>query len=177
LAPSEQRFQAGFVRRVLRFALPAGAVTPVAVLASNGLARQQHTSPDLARTTAVPVTIVVSLWILVLAGGPLRAGKVGLIAGWPAPSPARFSCPGSTPFQHRALARPQRGVAGDRLRCSRLLRHFRRGRARRAVGRASAGTPRGPASARSGGVVVTYGRAVRLFRRVCRFGLLVRPPG
>jgi hypothetical protein len=65
----------------LSVALPAGTVTAVAVLASYGVARQQHSSPDQARTTAMLVTIVVSLWILVLASRPLRAWKVGHITG------------------------------------------------------------------------------------------------
>jgi cation-transporting ATPase E len=98
LAPSDERFQAGFVRRVLEFSVPAGALTAAAVLASYGLARQQHSSPDQARTTAVLVTVVISLWILVLASRPVRMWKLGLIVAIAAAFTGAFLLPGINTF-------------------------------------------------------------------------------
>ena len=103
-APSDERFQIGFVRRVLSFALPAGAITAAAVLVSYAAARQQSATPDQARTTAVLVTIAVSLWILALASRPLRAWKLGLIAAVAAAFCGAFLVPGVNTFfniEHR----------------------------------------------------------------------------
>jgi cation-transporting ATPase E len=98
LAPSDERFQMGFVRRVLEFAVPAGTVTAVAVLVSYALAREQHSSPDQARTTAVLMTIVVSLWVLVLASRPIRMWKLGLIGAVAAAFTGAFLVPGINTF-------------------------------------------------------------------------------
>jgi cation-transporting ATPase E len=104
LAPSDERFRAGFVRRVLEFAVVAGALTAAAVLISYAIARDQHSSPDQARTTAVLVTVVVSLWILVLASRPIRVWKLGLIAAVAVAFIGAFLVPGINTFfniEHR----------------------------------------------------------------------------
>jgi cation-transporting ATPase E len=104
LAPSDERFQTGFVRRVLEFAVLAGVLTAAAVLISYAIARQQSSSPDAARTTAVLVTVVVSLWILFMASRPVRAWKLGLIAAVAASFAGAFLIPGINTFfniEHR----------------------------------------------------------------------------
>lgn len=98
LAPSEERFQPGFVRRVVGFAGLAGIVTSAAVLLSYAAARQQSSAPDRARTTAVLVTIVVSLWVLVLAARPLQPWKLGLIVAVAVAFVGAFLTPGVNSF-------------------------------------------------------------------------------
>jgi cation-transporting ATPase E len=80
LAPNTRRFEPGFVARVLRFAVPAGTLSAIAVLTGYGIARAEHLAADQARTAATMVFLVVSLWIFVIQARPLRAWKAALVA-------------------------------------------------------------------------------------------------
>ena len=77
-APSDERFRPGFVRRVLSFSLGAGTITAVAVLLTYAGAREESTAPAQARTAAILVTVVISLWVLLVVSRPLRPWKVAL---------------------------------------------------------------------------------------------------
>jgi len=81
LAPNTDRVHAGFVGRVLRFAIPGGVVAAVATFASYAIARAYGGS-DLAqdRTTAVITLFLVGLWILTMVARPLNLWKLALIA-------------------------------------------------------------------------------------------------
>src|SRR5213078_1128338 len=72
LAPNHERFHAGFVGRVLRFAAPAGAVAAAATFCAYAVARRQ---PDVtlqeARTTATAVLFAIGLAVLVILERPL----------------------------------------------------------------------------------------------------------
>jgi cation-transporting ATPase E len=84
LGPSNTRFEPGFVRRVMFFALPVGTLDAVAVMIAYGLARAQNVTPDKAKTAATIVFIMVSLWVLVVQARPLNMWKqvlVGSMAG------------------------------------------------------------------------------------------------
>lgn len=85
LAPSARRARAGFVGRVVRFAVPAGTVAAAASLVSYHLARAYpRVSLEQARTTAVLTLFAVALWILALLARPLtslRMTLVGSMAG------------------------------------------------------------------------------------------------
>ncbi|MST31840.1 HAD-IC family P-type ATPase [Acidimicrobiaceae bacterium USS-CC1] len=98
LAPSDERFHPGFVRRVVTLASMTGVVAAAAVLLTYALARGEHTSPDVARTAAVIVVIVISLWVLLLASRPLRAWKVALVVTDAAAFAAAFYTPGIDRF-------------------------------------------------------------------------------
>jgi cation-transporting ATPase E len=77
LAPNTTRARPGFVGRVLRFAIPAGAVTAAATFTGYALARSQA-DVDLrqARTTATIVLFVVALHVLmILVRSPARWQK------------------------------------------------------------------------------------------------------
>ncbi len=80
LGPSQERFHPGFVRRVLQFSLPAGAIEAAAVLLAYGLARAEHVVPGQARTAATVVFVIASLWVLVIQARPMRRWKGALIA-------------------------------------------------------------------------------------------------
>ncbi len=76
LAPSAERFRAGFVRRVLRFAVPAGALAGVATMLAYELARR---SPGIdlgqARTTAVITLTFVGLLVLSIVATPFTGWR------------------------------------------------------------------------------------------------------
>ena len=86
LGPNKQRYLPGFLRRVLRFAIPTGIVTAAA--AYGGYRATQllavHSSGPAARTTATLVILLVSLWTLTILSRPLRGWKLmmlGAVAG------------------------------------------------------------------------------------------------
>jgi cation-transporting ATPase E len=93
LGPNTRRFRPGFVRRVLGFAVPAGAISTLAVMLGYALARSWEVPPARARTAATIVFVTVSLWILVIQSRPLRGWKVGLIAAMVGLSALAFTLP------------------------------------------------------------------------------------
>jgi magnesium-transporting ATPase (P-type) len=76
LAPGAERFRAGFVRRVMRFAVPAGALAGVATLLAYTLARR---SPGIdlgqARTTAVITLTFVGFLVLSIVATPFTGWR------------------------------------------------------------------------------------------------------
>jgi cation-transporting ATPase E len=84
LGPNPAIYRPGFLKRVLRFAVPAGTITGLAVFAAYLLARLEEHTPDQRRTAATIAALVVALWILVVLAQPMRAWKaalVGVMAG------------------------------------------------------------------------------------------------
>ena len=82
LAPNSQRARPGFVARVLRFAVPAGAVAAVATFVAYALIRGQS-AIDLreARTTATLVLFSVGLWVLAILARPATAARRWMVGG------------------------------------------------------------------------------------------------
>lgn len=81
LAPSFEPSRSGFVRRVMRFAVPAGAVAAVATFAAYALAvNEPNVSISEERTVATIVIAAIGLWILARLAQPLTASRRGLIA-------------------------------------------------------------------------------------------------
>ena len=81
LAPNERRARAGFLNRVLRFAVPAGLVSSVAVLVAFGIARNDgDVSLEQARTVAVITLFVVTLWVLEILARPINLWRGALVA-------------------------------------------------------------------------------------------------
>jgi cation-transporting P-type ATPase E len=85
LAPNVRRYHPGFVRRVLRLAIPCGFVAASATFSSYAIARNiQDVSLTEARTTATLVLLVVGLWVLAILARPItpfRAALVGAMVG------------------------------------------------------------------------------------------------
>ncbi len=79
LAPDAERYRPGFLRRVLRFAVPSGTITAAAAFAAYSLARAEDVVPDQARTAATVALVVVALWVLVILARPIRLWKLGLV--------------------------------------------------------------------------------------------------
>lgn len=79
LEPNGRRYVPGFVRRVLGFAVPAGAVATVAVLVSYRLARRDGLTLVQCRTLATLTLIVVALEVLGLLARPLTRWRALLL--------------------------------------------------------------------------------------------------
>ncbi|HUF14978.1 MAG TPA: HAD-IC family P-type ATPase [Acidimicrobiia bacterium] len=80
LAPSRRRSRPGFVRRVLKFAVPTGLVATLATFAGYRLADLEDATIEASRTTATLILAVVGLFATGLVGRPLVPWKRGLIA-------------------------------------------------------------------------------------------------
>ena len=82
LLPNRARLLPGFARRVLRFALPAGAVVAVAALAAYAVTRRlQPGDLLLGRTTTTLVVSACGLTLVQILGGPTRFLRYSLVAG------------------------------------------------------------------------------------------------
>ena len=80
-APNKARYRPGFVRRVLRFAVPAGVVAALAVLATASLLHTQRTiTLAESRTMATLVLTIAGLWILGELARPFNWWKSLLVA-------------------------------------------------------------------------------------------------
>jgi cation-transporting ATPase E len=81
LAPNKRRYVPGFLERVLRFTVPAGAVGAVAALAAFGLA---YYGEDVvlreARTCATLALCAVGLWVLACLARPFNWWRTLLVA-------------------------------------------------------------------------------------------------
>jgi len=80
LLPNTQRFRAGFFRRVLKFAVPAGVITAICAYASYGYVLRLGDGVPDARQAAVVTLFVVQWWVLVQVARPMNALR-GLIVG------------------------------------------------------------------------------------------------
>jgi cation-transporting ATPase E len=99
LGPSTQRVAPGFVSRVLRFAIPAGAACAAAAFCSYLIARLDGSGNLVAdRTTAVITLAAVSLWVLALIARPYRWWRVALVLAMAALMLLAFVIPASRTF-------------------------------------------------------------------------------
>jgi len=89
LGPSSRRYVPGFVDRVLRFALRAGAVAAVAAFTAYAFARgTDGVSLEEARTAATITLLAVGLWILGLLARPFTPARMMLVVAMA----AAFAC-------------------------------------------------------------------------------------
>ncbi|MGW0811105.1 HAD-IC family P-type ATPase [Nonomuraea sp. NPDC002799] len=79
LAPTLERSRPGFVRRVLRFAVPAGVLCAGAVLLSFRVAHHGASSLVEDQTSAVITLFLTTWWVLVLIAAPLTWSRVALV--------------------------------------------------------------------------------------------------
>jgi cation-transporting P-type ATPase E len=81
LAPNKRRYHPGFVQRVLRFAVPAGAIAATATLGAYSLARDTAGIDQTeARTIATITLFMVALWVLAILARPTSLWRTCLIA-------------------------------------------------------------------------------------------------
>src|SRR5579859_7733163 len=99
LAPSFQPSHAGFLRRVLRFAVPAGVIAGAGTFAAYALAVNEPGIPiNEERTVATLVIAAIGLWILARLARPLNGARralvvamvVGLVLALVVPAVRRF---------------------------------------------------------------------------------------
>ena len=94
LAPNHRLVKPGFLGRVLRFSLPAGAVAGAATFALYEIVRRlEGVSLDEARTSATMTLLGIGLVILLLISRPLRPWKMGLAAAMAASYGAAMAWP------------------------------------------------------------------------------------
>ena len=80
LAPNTERFRAGFVERVARFAVPAGALAAIATFLAYAIVRRQAGVELIeARTSAVMVLTWIGLLVLSIIAAPLNRTRLLLI--------------------------------------------------------------------------------------------------
>jgi cation-transporting ATPase E len=93
LAPNPRRYLPGFAGRVLRFAIPAGAIIAAATLTAYALGRADGLPLVQQRTAATLVALALSLCVLVLLAVPLTWRRIVLagaaVAGFALLFPAR----------------------------------------------------------------------------------------
>jgi cation-transporting ATPase E len=83
LAPNTERAQPHFVRRVMRYAVPAGLIAAAATFTTYLLAGAHYSGPQAlaAETSAATLTLfLVSLWVLAIIARPYTWWRVGLVA-------------------------------------------------------------------------------------------------
>lgn len=82
LAPNRERAQPHFVRRVMRYAVPAGLIASTATFAAYLLARHYYAGVDVlgAETSAATLTLfLISLWVLAIIARPYTWWRVALV--------------------------------------------------------------------------------------------------
>ncbi|MFF3245513.1 HAD-IC family P-type ATPase [Streptomyces sp. NPDC002870] len=83
LAPNKERAKPHFVRRVMRYAIPAGVIAGAATFATYLLARSHYSGPGAldAETSAATLTLfLVSMWVLAIIARPYTWWRVCLVA-------------------------------------------------------------------------------------------------
>ena len=127
LGPNRRRYHPGFLRRILRFAVPAGAVCGVVLIVSYLLAHvvfetptagqcagaSQGTVPQAAAqtcwqpSTAATISLLVAaFWILVVLARPFRPWKAALVAGCALIAVGAFTIPIAQQFFQFAAPAP-----------------------------------------------------------------------
>ncbi|MEU9128288.1 HAD-IC family P-type ATPase [Kitasatospora sp. NPDC048540] len=80
LAPNNERARTGFVRRVLRLAVPGGVIAGTATFTAYMLARADHTSDLKADTSVATLTLfLVAMWVLAIVARPYTWWRLLLI--------------------------------------------------------------------------------------------------
>lgn len=82
LAPNKERAAPHFVRRVMRYALPAGVIAGAATFSAYLLARSHYSGPGSlpAETSVATLTLfLVAMWVLAIVARPYTWWRVGLV--------------------------------------------------------------------------------------------------
>ncbi len=80
LGPSAERHRPGFLRRVLRLSVPAGAAIGAAIFAAYLVATLEDVPQNQRQTAATIGAMVAALWLLGVLARPWAPWKVGLMA-------------------------------------------------------------------------------------------------
>jgi cation-transporting P-type ATPase E len=110
LAPNPRRYLPGFTGRVLRFAIPAGAIVAAATFTTYALARAAGVPLMEQRTAALVAAFVLSLCVLVLLAIPLTWRRMILVGAAVAGFVLLFPVPVVRDFYALDLPRQELGV-------------------------------------------------------------------
>lgn len=84
LAPNKERARSGFVKRVMRWSGPSGAVAGTATFVAYLMARSHYGATDATRTAETSIAtltlFLVGLWVLAIIARPYTWLRVGLVA-------------------------------------------------------------------------------------------------
>ncbi|GAB2753678.1 HAD-IC family P-type ATPase [Streptomyces bullii] len=83
LAPNKERARPNFVRRVMRYAIPGGALAALATFATYLIAREHYTGAGAldAETSAATLTLfLISIWVLAIIARPYTWWRLTLVA-------------------------------------------------------------------------------------------------
>jgi magnesium-transporting ATPase (P-type) len=99
LAPNNERARPGFLRRVLRFTIPAGALAAIATFLAYVLAREEPgVTLAQARTTATMVLLWIGFLVLSAIAAPLTSWRLALVWAMPAMFALVFAVPAAREF-------------------------------------------------------------------------------
>ena len=79
LLPNRSRYEPGFLRRSLSFAIPAGVVVTAAIAIYSRIADDSGISVEQVRTGSTLILTIVGLWILVVLSRPVTTAKALVI--------------------------------------------------------------------------------------------------
>ncbi|MFE2106752.1 HAD-IC family P-type ATPase [Kitasatospora sp. NPDC059463] len=80
LAPNNERARTGFVRRVLRLAIPGGLIAGTATFTAYALARADHATDLESDTSVATLTLfLVAIWVLAIVARPYNWWRLLLI--------------------------------------------------------------------------------------------------
>ncbi|MGX6748385.1 HAD-IC family P-type ATPase [Streptomyces xantholiticus] len=83
LAPNKERARPHFVRRVMRYAIPAGVIAAATTFSAYLLARSHYTGTGAlaAETSVATLTLfLVAMWVLAIIARPYTWWRIGLVA-------------------------------------------------------------------------------------------------
>jgi cation-transporting ATPase E len=113
LVPGGERFRPGFVRRVLRFSIPAGILAAIATLIAYAMALDvAEVSQAQARTAAVLTLTWVGFAVLTIVASPLDRWRLALIWSLVAGFVAVLAIPATRTFFALELPPPIVSLAG-----------------------------------------------------------------
>ena len=107
LAPNNQRYIPGFLRRVLSFAVPTGIVIAILIFCSSLIITSRGGSPQLASTVASSVVMIVGVWVLFCLARPIRLWKAILILGVSGVFVSFIALPFTRAFLNLAVSFPE----------------------------------------------------------------------
>ncbi|MCL2173760.1 HAD-IC family P-type ATPase [Candidatus Saccharibacteria bacterium] len=100
LAPNQTIYRAGFLKRVLKFAVPVGVIAAIAMMVNYALVNHRDMSMDVAGTSVSIVVMMIVIQVLILLARPLRGWKLGLIIACAAAFVAIILSPIATHFNY-----------------------------------------------------------------------------
>lgn len=80
LGPNSRRYIPGFLKRVLRFAVPIGVIVAIAAMYTYKSTLSADVSMQIASSSAVISVVTIGLWVLACLGRPFKAWKIALIS-------------------------------------------------------------------------------------------------